>query len=339
MPILVSCHCGQTFQTGDEFAGRRTKCPDCGRQLVIAQAITTVAPPTPQPSRKENDETETSTRAIASLIFGLTSFLCLFMTGIPAIILGGLAISDIKKSQGRLRGKWLAVFGVLLGMLGSTAVTLLIATPAFRWIREDHFQSQCHANLGRIGHAIHQFQWDRGRFPAAAITDRQGKPLLSWRVAILPFLGKEEAALYEEFRLDEPWDSIHNATLIQRMPVVFACPDEPERPRGTTIYQALVGRNAMFTGARKGIKIDEVTDGTSSTIMLAEAAKSVIWTAPDELTRGGNATSWGFGSRHSGSFNTLFADGSVRFIPVTIAPVSLVDMTTRNGGEVVTPPF
>lgn len=339
MAILVSCPCGQNFQSGDEFAGRRTKCPDCGRQLVIAAAVTTEAPPIPLPSREGIDDSETSTRAIFSLVFGVSSLLCMFVTGIPAIIFGGLAFSDINKSHGRLRGKWLAVFGMLLGMLGSTAVTMMIAIPVFKSIREDQFHLRCQTNLKQIGFAIHQFESARSRFPAAAITDRQGKPLLSWRVAILPFLGKEEAALYQEFRLDEPWDSIHNATLIQRMPAVFACPDEPERPLGTTIYQALVGRNAMFTGARKGVKLDEVSDGTSNTIMLGEAAKSVIWTAPDELTPGGKAMPWGLGSRHPGGFNALFADGSVRFIPDTLPSASLMDMTTRNGAETVTPPY
>ena len=45
-------------------------------------------------------------------------------------------------------------------------------------------------------------------FPPRAILDKNGKPLLSWRAQMLPNL--EEIALYEQFHLDEPWDSQHN---------------------------------------------------------------------------------------------------------------------------------
>jgi hypothetical protein len=51
--------------------------------------------------------------------------------------------------------------------------------------------------------------------PPAAIRDKDGKPLLSWRVAILPYL--DEVELYKQFRLDEPWDSPHNSALIKKM--------------------------------------------------------------------------------------------------------------------------
>ena len=69
-------------------------------------------------------------------------------------------------------------------------------------------------------------------FPPAYTTSKDGKPLLSWRVLILPYL--EQEALYKEFHLDEPWDSPHNRTLIARMPAVYRCPMEVDgrRPRG-----------------------------------------------------------------------------------------------------------
>jgi RNA polymerase sigma factor (sigma-70 family) len=51
--------------------------------------------------------------------------------------------------------------------------------------------------LGRIGLALFDYEREHGRLPAAAITDRDGKPLLSWRVAILPYLGRDgEGDLY-----------------------------------------------------------------------------------------------------------------------------------------------
>lgn len=52
------------------------------------------------------------------------------------------------------------------------------------------------------------------------IADKDGKPLLSWRIAILPFI--EQQALYEQFKRDEPWDSEHNKKLIEKMPKLYA---------------------------------------------------------------------------------------------------------------------
>ena len=43
-----------------------------------------------------------------------------------------------------------------------------------------------------------------GSFPGRAIFDKQGKPLLSWRVSVLPYMDRGD--LYHQFRLDEPWD-------------------------------------------------------------------------------------------------------------------------------------
>ena len=63
---------------------------------------------------------------------------------------------------------------------------------------------------------MHNYREAHGRFPAPAIQGKDGKPLLSWRVAILPYL--EEDGLYQSFKLDEPWDSPHNKPLLERMP-------------------------------------------------------------------------------------------------------------------------
>lgn len=51
MPIKVSCDCGQRFRAKKELAGKRLKCPNCGRPLEVPlafeedQAIV-IAPPT-----------------------------------------------------------------------------------------------------------------------------------------------------------------------------------------------------------------------------------------------------------------------------------------------------
>ena len=85
-------------------------------------------------------------------------------------------------------------------------------------------------NEKQIALAMHNYHAANDHLPPAAIKDKAGKPLLSWRVAILPYL--EQAALYNKFHLDEPWDSPHNKALIASMPAVYACPEPADRGRG-----------------------------------------------------------------------------------------------------------
>ena len=56
-----------------------------------------------------------------------------------------------------------------------------------------------------------------GVFPSDIVSENKAvKPLLSWRVAILPYIGEEK--LHKEFKLDQPWDSEHNLKLLSKMP-------------------------------------------------------------------------------------------------------------------------
>ncbi len=127
----------------------------------------------------------------------------------------------------------------------------LVAVP-IRQAREAARRSQCTNNLKQIALAMHNYHARHNTFPPAYNKSPDGKPLLSWRVQILPFL--DQKALYDEFHQDEPWDSPHNKTLISRMPVVYSCPSgsrTPARegktsyltPRGpATIFPALTGQ-------------------------------------------------------------------------------------------------
>jgi Protein of unknown function (DUF1559) len=102
-------------------------------------------------------------------------------------------------------------------------------------------------NLKFMGLAMHNFCAASGRFPAAAIR-KDGKAILSWRVAILPFL--EQFALYQKFQLDEAWDSPHNASLLKEMPGAYAPVTPRETTDYTTYYQRIVGPGSLFDGRK-----------------------------------------------------------------------------------------
>ena len=108
--------------------------------------------------------------------------------------------------------------------------------------RQAAIRSQCVNNEKQIGLAIHNYISVHESFPPAYTTDKAGKPLLSWRVLILPYI--EQDALYKEFHLDEAWDSPHNKALIARMPAPYRCPSENDDLSGQ-------GKNALRDATRQ----------------------------------------------------------------------------------------
>jgi hypothetical protein len=164
-------------------------------------------------------------------------------------------------------------------------------------------------NLKQIGLAmINYADTYRGTMPNN-VYDKSAKPLLSWRVLILPYI--EEANLYKEFHLDEPWDSDHNKKLVARMPKTFG-PIRVKVKDGETFYQGFVGEKAVF-GPKNRLRFPaSFTDGTSNTALVFEAGESIIWTKPDELVYDDNKPLPKLGGLFDGEFNVCLADGSVR---------------------------
>ena len=211
----------------------------------------------------------------------------------------------------------------------------LVAVP-IRQVRELARRSQCTNNLKQIALAMHNYHDAYRTFPPAYSKGTDGKPLLSWRVHILPYL--EQKSLYDEFHKDEPWDSEHNKSLISRMPAVYACPSGSRTlaKEGKTTYLTPRGPATIFPGA-EAFGIKDVLDGTSNTILVVDAsdAAAVTWTKPDDWDIAVELKPQGLFGHHLKGTNFGLADGSVQFLKETITPKLLHDLTTRNGGEVI----
>jgi hypothetical protein len=334
VPINVACECGHTFQAPDEDAGGSAQCPACGREQ-----------PVPKPVYVAGDdfagvspvEVRTSGKAIASMILGIPSLGCTFFTGAPAIILGVLGLTDIASSKGRLKGRGMAITGIVTGALGCVVIPFVmlgLLVPAMQSAREAARRVQCMSQLREIGIALQQFHDQENHFPPAVIRDSIGTPILSWRVALLPYLNEKE--LYEQFHLDEPWDSAYNSSLLSKMPKVYACPSFLETSKDPTLttYQVLVGPRSAFENA-VGTRFADFTDGMANTILVVEAANGVPWTKPEDLRFDPNGPLPAWGSKHPGGFNAVFGDATVRFIKSATAAATLRALVTRNGDEVV----
>lgn len=374
MPIALSCSsCGSRMEYQDTDAGRMGQCPtckaavqiparlkmcvSCRRQVADDLAIcpacgTSLAPGAVQsvgavpvmPAALPLGEEPRSGKAVASLVLGLMSFIALCITGIPAIVLGALAIGDVRRAAGRLKGHGMAVAGIVCGSIGSTLmvcapVLIALLLPAVQAAREAARRTQCRNNLKQIGLALHNYHDEWRSFPPPYTVDADGKPLLSWRVLLLPYL--DEGALYARFRLNEPWDSPNNLSLAPQMPSVFACPSDDTTAPSMTAYLAMTGPGTLFPLDRT-VTLQEVTtgDGTANTMAVGEAMGSTVqWTKPEDLVLGPDFHGqMEFGSEHPGGWNLLFLDGSVRFMPDGTSDADIRAMATVSGGEQVQMP-
>jgi uncharacterized protein (TIGR03067 family) len=135
--------------------------------------------------------------------------------------------------------------------------------------------------MQQLGIALFKYEEAYGRLPPAAVYGKDGKALLSWRVLLLPHFGPEYGDLYNEFKLDEPWDSAHNKKLLPKMPQFYASPATPTKERYHTYHQVFVGKETAFPG-RVGRKEADLND-LASTILVVEAAEAVPWTKPQDL--------------------------------------------------------
>jgi prepilin-type processing-associated H-X9-DG protein len=188
-------------------------------------------------------------------------------------------------------------------------------------------------NLKQIALALHTYHDTLGSFPPAAVCGKRGKPELSWRVLILPYI--EQGALYKQFKLDEPWDSDTNKKLLAKMPSTYALPGKT-KPGGTdTYYRVFVGNGAGWDWVT-GTKIFQIADGTSNTLAVVTAAESVPWTKPDELAFDPEKDMTKLiGMVVNGKAQVAMFDGSVRTLKKLPSRTTLNALITKNGGEVI----
>ena len=184
-------------------------------------------------------------------------------------------------------------------------------------------------NMKQVILAMLNYEATFRTFPPAVI-EKDGKPLLSWRVHILRFM--DEDALFRQFHLDEPWDSPHNLEAAKTIPFAFQSPDDPSD--GKTRIMLFTGKGAAFDGGKK-IRMMDIRDATSNTILCVEAGpdKAVPWTKPEDLPFDPENPLAALGAVPPQGFLAAFFDGSVRQLKVDNK--TLKALITPDGGEAI----
>ncbi|QVL30010.1 DUF1559 domain-containing protein [Telmatocola sphagniphila] len=220
----------------------------------------------------------------------------------------------------------------MMGINGATMPVLVgLLLPAVQKVRAAAGQAQGTNNVKQMILAFHNFESAYGFFPND-ICDKNGKPLLSWRVAILPYI--EQANLYNQFKLDEPWDSEHNKPLSEIVVKIFCNPNDPDvGPK--THYQVFTGKDTCFVPGKK-LNITNITDGTSNTGIVFEAKEAVVWTKPGDIAYSPKmdvASKLLF--RNGQSTTVGMADGSVRMIDKNLSARTWHLLINPADGEVL----
>ncbi len=273
----------------------------------------------------------------------------------------------------------------LLVVIGIIAVLIALLLPAVQAAREAARRAQCLNNLKQIGLALQNYHDAVGTFPmsyAARSPFKNGAtdtaPGWGWGTLILPQL--EQGAIFAAVNFSSPVEDPRNSTVGRTILTMYLCPSDPIpggpfpvmdgsgntlASMGPTSYAACVGddRADSTTGLNNdglgngilfrnsGIRIADITDGTSQTIAVGERAWSITsgpWAGVATLgvIRRGPANPCpttgalfypaaslvqahcnvlntdtdpdggidDYSSRHPGGANVVFADGSVHFL-------------------------
>jgi hypothetical protein len=231
----------------------------------------------------------------------------------------------------------LAIVGVIVVLCGGCLIGGLFYGVGS--VRDAANRMKSSNNLKQTGLALHNYNDAQGELPSNTYTP-DGKPLLSWRVHLLPYI--EQDILYKQFKLDEAWDSPNNIRLVNQMPQVYALPNAPP-VGGKTHYRGFSSPGAVFdrrlvVNERRQPKdmftLAGFKDGISNTILVVEAADPVEWTKPDDLDASPGTPFPRMGTFQKGKkFQALMGDGQVRLLPADMSETTLRALVTHSGGE------
>jgi hypothetical protein len=328
--IEFTCDCGNSLSTDETNRGKAIICPACGKQRPVpddAEARVTAEPPTrpmgyteeerPGRTRRLDDEPEHRRRA-----------------------------AEPPKSR--------ALFYTMIGLGVAAAVgcvfcvPVLLLFPAVQKIREAAARMQSTNNLHQLGLAMHNYESAYDHFPLAytVLNSQPGgapQPGMSWRAQLLPYL--EQQPIYMQIQPQQPWDSPGNQLVQSTVVKTYQQPGDPKTST-QTYYQVFVtvrGKkpHSAFndpTDEHPKVKLTDITDGASKTILIAESPTSVPWLKPQDMTFDPDQPPPPLGYHFVAGSLILMGDGAVKTVPKNENPATIKALITRDGNEQIVDP-
>jgi Protein of unknown function (DUF1559) len=215
-------------------------------------------------------------------------------------------------------------------------LALVLGIPMADMARENSRQAQSMQHMRQLMLAVLNHESASRKLPTCVV-DKDHKPLLSWRVRLLPYLGEQQ--LYGEFKLDESWDSPHNRKLIARIPKSLRAPGT-EADAGKTNYLGVAHRDGVFAIPEENkppTRLRDIRDGTARTIAIVEVSDelAVVWTKPDDFIPDEEIAMRGLVGLRTDQFLAGFCDGHVQSLPESLEDKNLRGLFSKAGGEVV----
>lgn len=309
MPYLFTCpHCQTQTLVDDRYSGQSGKCVTCAASIQL---------PDFAPAHREQDTD---------------------------------VVGEPRSSAWRLgrlgpRGRRSVAAAICLLLIGCVAVAALrYGSPALSGMQAARQRAQSLRNIERIAAALNAYATDHGSYPPPQIVAADGTPTHSWRVLLLPYLGEEE--LFNQYDLNQPWDSPSNQALAQRVPEVY------RPPGGTALgteagYSLVIGPGTLFPPALPhGLQTlgpRDVVDNPGQTLLVVESRPPLnvwaSWTQPGDLDvrlmQGtiGTAPGREIGGGYQPGAVVATVDGRGHFLDERTAPLTVMALITIAGGE------
>lgn len=313
MSFRICCpQCGAFCTVADDDVGRTALCGNCDEPIIISKTPSSVSAAT---STRTSAPAEFHQPAVAEPELDPTSARAL--------------TRPVPRSSRRV-WRW-----GCLGVIAIAVFLMLVAAflPNLEMPRKAARRGMCNNNMKQIGLALHNYHDVHGSFPPPFVADEDGRPMHSWRVLILPFM--QEQDLYDQYRFDEPWDGPNNRKLWSQIPDAYTCPSTKYAEPYQTPYQVVVGENTLFEPG-KTTSLEDIYDGTSNTILVAEAASSPVhWMKPRDVRYSPNTPPYASlrSSNHEGKgLHVLYADASTDFLDESTSYAELRSMIERSDG-------
>ena len=328
-------------------------------ELAAIQAERALPPPQQRPQNSARQpyrpsQARISDKSTLYLILSLimTGCCCSPLTGIPAIIFSILYKNDFAagRYKSAARNARIAFWCLVAGFIFHVTVLAVSLPTAIQAAREGSTSVKCLNNVTKIGEALFQYDKVHGALPPLYTVDDKGNPLHSWRVLLLPYM--EQKPLYDQIRLDEPWDSPHNRQFHGQMPKIYACPRQPGNRQSDCSYSVIAG--GVFNPAKEvknitGMKLADITGKQDDTLLIVEVVEPFCWMNPtadvslEEFVQRRKVGSRHFyGTKKTDNHPTKFigvakTDGSVGFLDISECPEVNIRALALPGGSHMLP--